>query len=469
MDEAGKESSNSKPPGKPAMRTSRITLVVAIRWLLNLLVFILPVIQSIPIAVINGRPVAVGSDTMILAAIYLLWLIRGAKFPRMTGPKARVPTLGVGLLLAWYVVELGITYARPRVDAQILDAALSFIRWFQYVPLFLVLPSLDFPPRAVRALVRTITASAILISLVNIVEYNVFGVDFSTARGATWVTQSIFIESAGDNYNISGAYLMMAILLNVTRFTHANDGKRLSGALILLVILLGLLYNTSRSALLGVFLGIATLVGGSMAKPRAKVMVVVGTGVLLLGVYLTQADVFEALRKLTYVSEALPLLWGGEVPADMPEYIASSFVRFSMWNETFKQIAESPVWGSGFVSLRWRFGGDPFFTADNFYLELVADAGAVGFVLFAVMVAQLYIREYHLKRFRAVSDSSVANFIVGCRAAFWGILWVNLTGNMFGQQTTWGMFVILGTMAFSLVRQPERYAADPALVLTAGR
>jgi hypothetical protein len=448
---------------QPRAQTGRITLSAVIRLLLNLLVFILPVTQSIPIAAIKGRTVSVGLDTMILIAIYCVWAIKGAKLPRMSGPQARIPTMGVGLLLVWYVFDLVLTYWRPRAEAQVLDAGLIFIRWLQYVPLFLVLPTVDFSARAVRTLVQTITASAVLIALVNIIEYNVFGVDFSTARGATWVTHTVFIESAGENYNISGGYLMLAILLNVPRFTHTNDGKRLGGAVILLVILLGLLYNTSRSSLLAVFVGIATLVGGSTAKPRFKVLVTVAIGMLLTGFYLTQVDVFAGLRKLTYFSKAFPLLWGGEVSPDMPDYVASSFTRFSMWNETFHHIAESPIWGSGYASLRWRFAGDPIFAADNFYLELVADAGLVGLLLFVGLAAGLYVREIRLKRFRAVASPFVANFIVGSRAAFWGILWINLTGNMFATQTIWGMFVILGTMAFSLVRQPEWYQTKRAL------
>lgn len=452
----------SRPLGRRPDIVARImNSLRTVKDLINLLVFILPVTQSIPVAAVGQRSISVGTDTLLLALIYTIWFIGGRRVHAPHAPRATAAVRGVGVMLGCFLLAFGVTLIQPRAMGQIFDSGLMLIRWFQYVPMIVILPRIFFSVKDIHALVNTITASAVTISIVNAIEYNMFGIDFTVARGATWATKSLFIETAGDNYNISGGYLLIAILLNVVRFTHANDGKRGWGAIIVAIVLLGLLYNTSRSSLLAVMLGGMILVAGSAARMSSKLGIVAVNVALLAAIYVAQGNVFDGMRKLASVFKAVPLLFGDALsPLDMPEHVGSTFMRFSMWNETFKQIAQSPIWGSGLGSLRWRFAGDPLFTADNYYLELMADTGVIGLCIFCFMLSRLYVGRMNRQSY--ATPSAVTNLLAGWRAIFWSILFINLTGNMFSSQTIWGMFAIIGGVAISAASVLDQGYLDPA-------
>ncbi len=418
--------------------------------LLYILIFVSPVIQSVPVANIGTRSVSLGIDTFLLMLIYLAWITAR---PRMLGkhhPQGVSAAFGVGGMVMCLLLSFGLTLSQPRAFGQIVDSTLLLLRWSQYVPLVFMLPNIFYRPEDIKIVVNTITASAVIISIINIVEFNLFGIDYNVARGAIWVTKSIFIETAGSNYNISGGYLMVAILLNVSRFTHAYEGNRVWTIVVLGTIILGLIYNTSRSSMLGVLLGTGILLSESASRRSHKVLFMAVIGSLIAAIFLAQGDLFEGIAKIGGVFKAIPMLFGEAIsPLDLPEHVSGTFFRFTMWNETFNEILKSPIWGSGLGSLRWRFAGEPLFTADNYYFEIVADSGLIGLGVFIYMLKKFYVRRLDLRALRGAPNVTI-NFLSSARAIFWAILLINFTGNMFSSQTIWGMFVILSCIAISV-------------------
>jgi hypothetical protein len=422
------------------------------KYLVYLLAFVLPVTQSIPIFNIAGRSLNLGLDTLILLSLYMIYSIVGDGHSRVLNISINAVNRRILYLLFWYLISLGIVFINPKTSSHAVDATMVFLRWAQYVPLFFILHNINYTEKNVRSLIRAMTYIGLAISLTNIYEYNFIGFDSAYARGATFATRSLFISEASYNYNITGTYLMIVIILNLARYSGQDDGLKRKSLILLIILTLGLLYNTSRSSLLALIFGVVLLLyyGGKLMT-RKTITQFILISVFMLLVYLPQAEIFSSLSKVFYVMEALPVIFGGNLESiDVPDFAVSSFMRFSLWFETIGQIMLNPIVGGGFRSLRCLYGDSLNFTADNFYLETVADTGLIGLFLFTLFLSGIYKKIKTKGPGGCAHGPVVSNFLLSYRVIFWCILLINLTGSMFSTQTVWGTFVILSIVAMSL-------------------
>jgi O-antigen ligase len=83
--------------------------------------------------------------------------------------------------------------------------------------------------------------------------------------------------------------------------------------------------------------------------------------------------------------------------ADVIRYGAAD--RFTLWGLAFDMWAQSPIWGQGFGAFVMQHG----MAAHNTFLEILADTGLLGFLLFFGAVAYTLRSLFQVKRY-APSD-----------------------------------------------------------------
>src|SRR6476646_5872849 len=142
--------------------------------------------------------------------------------------------------------------------------------------------------------------------------------------------------------------------------------------------------------------------------------------------------------------------------------------RLAIWGGAFTVFARSPVLGAGFGNLRGLMGGllnlPDGWTGDahNLYLELVAETGVLGFLVFAFVI--VYALRAALLRFRKAQDEFSGLIGLAVFAAICGVLVHGTVDYLFHTtpQVTALFFLVLGlltTQASVHETEPSRAAA----------
>jgi O-antigen ligase len=335
-----------------------------------------------------------------------------------------------------------------------------FLRWSQYIPVFFLVLNMDLRSEQIGTFVKTCVVAGVLMAGVTIVEALFIGVDYAQIRGPGLVTRGLFIADQVANYNISAAYMAVVALLIAPFMLATKQNRKWRVALILVFLLAGLWLTTSRSALFALVIGFAFV--GMLYFPRlfirsAIVLVPLGTAGLWL---LRDTRSVQNWMKLRYIPQALPMLLGASFESTgLPPYAGGGVARLSLWGKTIRFFAQSPFWGRGFRATRWSMGPSAYFTADNYFLEILADTGLIGLILALLFLSTLYVSAIRLHKL-ARKKAFLQAFSIGYLMAFVGLVVINLFGGMFMSQKIWGTFIILSAVLCNQlhVEQKQRLA-----------
>ncbi len=141
--------------------------------------------------------------------------------------------------------------------------------------------------------------------------------------------------------------------------------------------------------------------------------------------------------------------------------------RLAIWGGAFTVFARSPVFGTGFGNLRSLMGGllnlPDGWTGDahNLYLELLAETGLIGFVVFGLLVV-LALRD-SLRQWRNTRDEFGSIIGLAVFAAICGVLVHGTVDYLFHTtpQVAALLFLLLGLLS----AQTFRHEGAPAQVL----
>lgn len=414
-------------------------------WFLYLLSFFIPFSQSVPLINIGGRNLHIGFDTVVISIIMIGYITR----PLVKRKDIIVFDKALKWLLIWWfwnLCMLALT-AIQLSGAPKSDAVIVFLRWSQYIPVFFIVLNMNITPTQVKTVLWICTICGVLIGFVNIFEFFIIGVDYTKIRGAGLAVKSLFIEGAHTNYNISAAYLAtvglaIAPFLLLTR----NWRKRLGLIIIMIVLLIGAWLAASRSALLAFILGLVFLGMFYFRRTLAYSTITLLPLAMAALWFLRDSRVVHNFLKLAYIPQALPLLLGADLQSlGLPLNAGGGVQRLFLWGEAFRFFMQSPIWGHGFRATRWSMGPSAYFTADSYYIEILADTGLIGLIFFLFFAGTLYmsaIRLYKLAR----GDAFLRKFSIGYQAAFVGLMFVNLFAGMFMSQKIWGIFILLSAL-----------------------
>jgi O-antigen ligase len=234
-----------------------------------------------------------------------------------------------------------------------------------------------------------VAAGAAGAAALNVSRFAVAAVGRGAFVESIWqMLQTVRISSAFADVNAAGSYFAMSCLvaagLLLDRFrgvTPRNRGAWIAGsgwALVTALLGAALWLTGSRAAVASV-VGAALLVGAWLAPRRARVAVLIGGALLVAGLALTPA----AAKWLS--------------PKDAPgrSLSESTVFRREMGLAAIRMAVDHPVFGVGEGAFKVESYGyiDPAYrsivpreNAHNNYLQVLAELGSVGFLVFAWVV-----------------------------------------------------------------------------------
>jgi len=430
-----------------AVLTGIIALAIVLTkaiWFLYLLALLIPFSQSIPIINLAARNLHIGFDTIVISIIMLGYITR-----ILVGKKSIIVfenTL-ICLLIWWFwnLCMLALTVSQFS-GIQRADSVIVFLRWSQYIPIFFIVLNMVITPTQVKTVVWICTVTAVLIVFINMFEFFLIGVDYTKIRGTGLAVKSLFIEGAHTNYNVGAVYLAVVSLLITPFMLTSHNWRKLLAIVLMLFLLIGIWTTSSRSGLFACISGFLFL--GMFYFRRAlfySMITLVPLG--MAGLWFSRDSFFvRNVLKLRYIPQALPMLLGADLQSlGLPLSAGGGVQRLFLWGETFRFFIQSPIWGHGFRATRWSMGPSAYFTADNYYLEMTADTGLIGLILFLLFVGMLYMSAIRLYKF-ARENAFLRKFSIGYQAAFVGFMITNLLAGMFMSQKIWGIFILLSAL-----------------------
>jgi hypothetical protein len=424
--------------------------------LLYFLCLLIPFSQSVPLFHIAGRTMHIGFDTIVIGIILLGYTARMMVIGRA---KYIIEKSCVWLFVwwGWNLCMLALMITRSSGISRS-DAVFVFLRWSQYIPVFLLVLNTKLQPMQAKMFVKICVVAGSLMAAATVLEGLVIGVDITQVRGAGLISEGLFTEGSVANYNIVAAYLATVALLFAPFVLSAHKRRKWLGTLIVVFLLVGIWLTTSRSGLFAVMLGFFFL--GLSYFPRTFIYSVITFGPLGLGSLWLFRDTHAVrnLLKLRYIPQALPMLLGASLESlGLPPTAGGGVKRLYLWGETLRFFAQSPLWGHGFRATRWSKGVTVYFTADNYYLEILADTGIIGLTLALLFFGTLYVSAVRLYRLARKRESIfLQKFSIGYLAAFVGLMMINLFAGMFMTQKIWGGFILLSAVLCNQLHRERR-------------
>lgn len=436
-----------------------VILLISEGWGYLSLIPLIPFGQSLPIVGFGVRAVNLGMDT-VLIVILLVWHLLWRK---RTDKTIHLGKVSIVLLLwtGWNLVSivLSLQWLQPQ---QALQSFVVFMRWGQYVPVFLLLANGKLDHRQAKATLPVLTVTGLLAALLGIYQF-IIGYGEGYLKGSPSFTVPLFREADvvsqfGDsgiyqgsaNYNVAAAYLLVALLMMIPFVSAFGRRKhRFGGFMAGIVLFLGILSTFSRSGLLACLVGL--LVIAYQKSKRQFFATMFGTALLGAMVFLmfpNQRFIIELRETITGFHLAVPMALSGEawsLSSNISATVLGAALRVAGMRDAWLLFLQHPGTGCGFYGYQYFGFG---FTPDNYFFQLLAETGLAGFLLmvwfFSSLAGTLRMRQ---------QDGFLESYRIGLMATLIAMLIVNLTGGIFYIQKIWGPFLMVAGVWLGLLNQ----------------
>lgn len=246
------------------------------------------------------------------------------------------------------------------------------------------------------------------------------------------------VYSVFGNPNIFAEYLVMMIPLTVALFwSSKRDMNKIFYFLLFIIQVISLFMTMSRGGWIG--LGVAAIVFIFFVKRK---LLLFGIPLSALGIYLLPASFLS--RFLTIFNFA----------------DSSTSYRFKIWEITGEVIRDNFLVGVGLGHQPFKYTFEtyirtmPIFHAHNSYIEIFAELGLVGFVLFTLFMISIFVI---LLKY-PISSSNSYERIVGAAliGSFSGMIVHGMFENIFYMTKITTTFWILLALTYSIVRASKK-------------
>jgi hypothetical protein len=339
-------------------------------------------------------------------------------------------------ILAYFAVAVA---SAAFVNPLSLDAQRELMRLASYVCFYYVITDWVQTHQDTRALVKALMISTIAVALFGLYQVMIGG--YSALYDILYPAQEEIlrippwegrITSFLEHYNGLAGYINLVVPFCVGLALRGADPalRRLSSWCLALASV-ALLLTQSRGGLLAY--AAILLVSAYFFAPSRK------SGMRRVAIVLIMCLVAAAVAGLFF-----------QRLGEIDDYTAVS--RLAIWSGAFTVFARAPVLGAGFGNLRMMLGGLLGLPegwagdAHNLYLELLAETGIVGFVVFAFLIAAAL--RAALQRYRNSQDEFGRTLAFAAFAALVGVLVHGTVDYLFHTtpQVTALLFLVLGIM-----------------------
>lgn len=425
------------------------------------LLFLIPLSvysQSASVITFGSRGVNFGMDT---AYIFIIIIIEGLNFKKQN-LKLSINKSGLLLILCFIYFFLNALFSSLFNTGGItLSGILVYIRLFQYVPIYIILYNTPIDFKKSVLVLRTFVWTGVSASLLAI--YQLFSGNFSYMKGMPSFTFPIFRESvdaqikpgtyAGSaNYNIFAAFLLISFFLNIAILKSKNKKvgyEKYIFILCLLILLIGFYTANSRAAILAPIIGYVFL-NFNLSK-------LINTFRNLLMVFFLVFIFFYFLRESILINSFTGFIldFNDALPYAMDNVTYDSRMGFSGdtlgavvrifgYYEAIRVFLIYPIFGCGFDLFLTQSVHYP----ENLFLQILAETGLVGFLLYIFFVIRLY---KDAKKLPILSNFN-NNYILAFQAIIISLVFVNMTGATLFIQKAWGPFLIISGFFYAYQR-----------------
>ena len=380
---------------------------------LLLLLLVIPLASQANLGAAGGAPVDFGTDDFFIFCLFLVWLVylgKTKQAPFVENPLTWPFLSYLAACLISFIPMIAIRTTQPVLSL------LHLVKWYEYVFIYFVLVKCLETRDQIERFAALAVGSSVLIAVMDAGEI-VMGTP------AKWATASF--ESNG----ILGAFYLFFMNIAIS-FLVEMKGARLRAVLAASIALLtfGLFNTGARAAYLGAVVSVIVLgllhrkqwlflaILAMLAVPALWNKVVTEE---ISKTFTMDAAKFRQDRYQDVGSYRLNMLSGRYRPGTTLQLDVSSAERFIQWKKARNQIYRNPIIGTGYWSGRF-IGVFRFTTAHSFYLTLLIETGAIGFLAFMWLAWSLL---YHSWVFsRRTLDPFYSALAKGFASGFTGIL-----------------------------------------------
>jgi O-antigen ligase len=328
----------------------------------------------------------------------------------------------IRLFVAFFIlVTIGSVFA--------LSPGLSFEFWNEvYFKIGLMTLALAWLPRTkddFHLVSRVIAISGLLVAAVAISNK----LNGTNLVEGTRVTIGLQMKSTLSDPNDLAFLLLTTLSFSIALLTGRTGWtNRLIGAVCVPAVLVAIVYTQSRGAVLGV---LAVFAVYGLLIVRSKTVLIVAGIIGAVALYLAMG-----------ISERM------SVAAPAGGLDVSAAGRLDFWITALKAAALRPLTGVGLANFPWfnYIQTGQYMTTHNTWLQVLAEAGIPGLVLFVLMVARALRTSLRAHRILSAAEvrSPVQPVAYGLVAAIAGFC----TAGMFlSQGFTWSIYVIVALAA----------------------
>lgn len=386
--------------------------------------------QSLPIASIGSRVISVPIDLIILFIVCL----------KINWNKVRIPKnkyfIVICMLFIFQLLNIMVTYFLNMRNYQLIESLINLFRWAVNIPAIIIIFNINKTYSIFKSSIAILTNICLLLAIINILQYVFIGVDFDASRGATAASTNLFSDGGG-NYNIIGAIFGIVILLNMSDTSKFFNLKNLA---ILSIIISGSLVSSSRSSILFLVPVLYYVSSYRFGFWKTFTILTITIASVVYFLYITDSIILWNFLRLISILD----YFGYENLYSNYDF-SSTLSRFEMWDRVISEInLNSIFFGNGLGGVRWLDGEFGYYTADNFYIETLHDAGLFGLLL--------YFYLFYSILFPANKGIYLTNRdlrVVQMRALLFYILLINITGHMLNAKNISALFLIFTALLFA--------------------
>lgn len=423
------------------------------------LVFIATFSQSMPILSMGTRSINLGMDTLVIGCMCAWFFLK--KPGIFCSLIFSIDNMSLILLLwaVWNVISVIMASLIYLHLNQSVECFVVLLRWLQYVPIFFIISKLDWEEVQTKRFLLFLAFTALVASILGIYE---FFTEFNvrTFKGVGSFTRPLFREKniedfidpdsgayKGEaNYNVVGAYLVLVISILLP---FILSKKKMSGYILLAILVATNIVTFSRIS--NIASTIIILIG-LLVYSKKQLFGAMLLSVPIIAIFLTHIMNFRLVSSIVevilHIWEVAPLVlngqqWTLDSPYGAGVYGAAQ--RLVGIQESINVFLESPIWGCGYNG--FKFLDLKMFTADNYYMQTLAETGIVGFflmILFHVSLFRLLLKKKYFPSSRG--NNFLPFFRIGCFLMLISMILVNFTSGIFYIQKVWGPYLIVAAL-----------------------